>query len=391
MRNCDICGSKNNTLIHRQNFIVAGNSPNFGYNVVCCNKCGFIFASLPVSQKKLDNFYKKNTKYVYKKVSPGIHTSQAKIHDTFVTIVDNVIAKRHKNFHKSTFKTLDIGSGDGHLLYCFNKKGYSNTVGIDPASECRIEAKKRYGVKVQTATFSEYKTKSKYNILASCAVLEHVRNLNSFISKISNLLHNNGVLAIAVPDTENFGYVLKEPFMEFSLEHINFFTRNSLINLFGKHGLTNILFRSEAADSKGNYALYSLWSKSKVKTIPQHDYVGNKKIKGYVSKSKSKLIEVNRIINRLEKSQEEVVVWGVGSLTSRLLADTNLGKLNIKTFIDSNESMQGKKINNVKILSPSFLKNNRETIFISTYMYGDEIRKLLLTKYNYRGKIISIK
>lgn len=386
-RKCEICGSNHFDFIHKQKFTLENNYL-FSYDIVACEKCGFIFASNLPSSKKLKTFYKKNTKYAYKHHQGDLPNDAKKLHFKSFKMTDSYLRKNISYFNKSEIKILDIGSATGYLLNVFKKNGYKNLLGIDPSPDCSIAAKKIYKIKVLPLTLSEYKTKEKFDLIILGSVMEHLNDLKNNLSRISFLLKENGIIFVSVPDGNNFGKIFREPFLEFSLEHINFFTKNSLINLFSNYGLINIKFESLALNSYGGYALNSLWIKSKlVKKITQ-DKVGKNKIISYIKKSLNKLEDINEKIKKFVKSKEEIVIWGLGSLTSRLLATTELKKANIKFFVDSNINQQGKIINNLSVKSPDILKKQKITVFVSTYIYGKEIKKILLSKYNFKGKII---
>ena len=49
---------------------------------------------------------------------------------------------------------------------------------------------------------------------------------------------------------------------------------------------------------------------------------------------------------------QPLLVWGVGQLAMKLLAETSLGKANIAGFVDSNPIHQGKKLHGHPILIP---------------------------------------
>lgn len=386
-RNCEICGSKKLDFIYKQKFILENNEL-FSYDVVACKHCGFTFASNPPSTKKSENFYKKNIKYVYQHEQGSLPEDVKKLHQESFKMIDSYLKHNDHKFNKSTIKILDVGCATGYLLSVFKKNQYKNLLGIDPSAECSITAKKLYNIKVLSLIFSEYKTKEKFDLIILTSVMEHLSEIKNNLLKASSLLKKNGLMFICVPDGDNFGKILREPFLEFSLEHINYFTRRSLNNLFLKCGLENIKFSLFVLDKYGGYALNSLWKKSKQKNNIIYDKVGKRKIISYVKKSSKKLVSINNKIKKLVKSKQKIVIWGVGSLTSRLLATTDLKKTNIQFFVDSNSSLQGKTINNLSVKPPNILKNKKITIFVSTYIYGNEIKKTLLDKYNFKGKII---
>ena len=132
-----------------------------------------------------------------------------------------------------------------------------------------------------------------------------------------------------------------------------------------------------------------MWEAGHDKTLTiKKDTLGEERMLKYLVSSKDLLNKVQKQINILVKTQEQVVVWGVGSLTSRLLATTNLRAANISAFVDSNESVQGQLINRIKIASPDILKNKKMAVLVSTYIHGKAIKKVLLDRYKYKGKII---
>jgi len=386
-RNCEICDSKKSDVLHKQKFALEKNYL-FSYDVVACKNCGFTFASNLPTSKKLEKFYKENTKYAYQHQYGNLPNYIQKFHLDSFKMVNSYFKNHYPKFNKSSSHILDIGCATGYLLSVFKNNQYKNVLGIDPSPECSVVAKKLYNIRVLPLTLSEYQSKEKFDLIILASVMEHFSELKNNLSKASSLLKENGIMFISVPDGGNFGKILREPFLEFSLEHINFFTRNSLLNLMSKYELENIEFNSIALSSYGGYALNSLWKKSKQKKKITFDKVGKKRIILYVKKSSKKLQRLNIKIKNIVKSKEEIVIWGVGSLTSRLLATTDLKNANINFFVDSNTNQQGKIINNLKVKSPDVLINKKSTVFVSTYIYNKEIKNILLEKYKFEGKII---
>ncbi len=103
---------------------------------------------------------------------------------------------------KPNAKVLDIGCGDGHLTIKFAKKiGTKNITGVDGVKEKILIAKKR-GIK--TATFNlEDKwpfQDNQFDVLVSNQVIEHILDLDNFISEARRILKLGGYFVVS---TEN--------------------------------------------------------------------------------------------------------------------------------------------------------------------------------------------
>jgi 2-polyprenyl-3-methyl-5-hydroxy-6-metoxy-1,4-benzoquinol methylase len=391
MRSCEICHSEDYEVLHTQHFIIPEQVclPS-AYDVAVCKNCGFLFAVNIAQQEQYDKYYKSNSKYLYggtEGIPPeGVRQS----HKNAVQLVDSLLEKMYPALNKDTLRLLEIGCATGNLLNTFKEQGFKNLVGMEPSIGCSQVAQELYGIRVIPRSIFEYSSESEdtFDLIVLSGVLEHLKDLGRCIERVTLLLAKKGVLLIRVPDVEKFSTNIREPFLEFSLEHINYFTRQSLSNLLGKYGYESSYFGSDL-DYPDSYVMNSSWVNTGGKKDVIPDTNGKLVMMNYISLATRKLRNVETKIHDLVKSQEEVFVWGVGSLTSRLLATTELKQANIKAFIDSNPAVQGKKITGIEIVSPDTLAGQKTTVFISTYYYSKEIQSRLL-QMNYRGKVIRL-
>ena len=67
-------------------------------------------------------------------------------------------------------------------------------------------------------------------------MLEHLPNLRNDLQKFLTVLNPSCKVIIEVPAIELFSSDTEEPYGEFSIEHINFFSRDSLTNLMKSLG-----------------------------------------------------------------------------------------------------------------------------------------------------------
>ncbi len=386
-RKCEICDTDDKGYLHAQSFVLPDLEKPFEYAVVACNKCGFVFADNVPSQEEYDRYYKSNNKYKYNsKIPSGL----IKIYNDMFLEVEDFFNKNIPSIDKNSFKILDIGCSVGYFLNLFKEHGYKSLKGIEPAPDCGLIAKELYGIEVFSGILSEFTENDEFDFVIMSGVLEHISELNKIISEGVSLLKEDGIFMIVVPDAGNFTSTPNVPFDEFSLEHINYFTHRSLSNLMKRHGFKNIFSKSIDADFYDTKALVSLFARSSAeKENFEMDSEGIACIKNYISASNEKIETLNKMFGDLIESGEELAVWGVGSLTFRLLASSNLPKANIRCFIDSNKALQGKKINGIEVLPPDFFVERTDglMVFISSHSYGKEIRDVLINKYKFRGHI----
>ena len=78
-------------------------------------------------------------------------------------------------------------------------------------------------------------TSKRYDFIRLNTILEHIVELNGTIKNLKTLLNPSGYLYISVPNVMKFKDCKNAPFQEFSVEHINYFSINSLTNLMKRH------------------------------------------------------------------------------------------------------------------------------------------------------------
>lgn len=99
-------------------------------------------------------------------------------------------------------KVLDIGCGDGQKTLKFQKKiGIEKIYGIDGVTERLVAAKNRGVETIQANLEKKWPFKdSTFDVLVSNQVIEHVVDLDNFISECHRILKHNGYCVIS---TEN--------------------------------------------------------------------------------------------------------------------------------------------------------------------------------------------
>lgn len=385
MRACSICGEVKQTLIHRQEFLFADQADASHYDVVACNSCGFVYANDIPEQAALNDFYQTAEHHLHAaKVPEGLRV----IHADFFDFVS-----RHALL-SSASNILDVGCGMGHFLSHFKRAGFDRLRGIEPSPASVRLARELYDLEVVSTTIDDYQANEAYDLISLCGVLEHIADLDTAIGRLSRLMNDKGYLFFAVPDAATFGDTLPhEPFLEFALEHINFFTRPTLDDLLLRHGFEPLHCETHWNDFYRNHYLLGLYRRASATANLSNatDVSGRLSVERYVALSHQRLGEAVARIDPLVDSQEPVVIWGAGSLTARLMCTTPLRQANIVAVIDRNPQLQGKRLGKVLIQPPESIAAYPDaTVFIASTSYGAEISGQLLTQFHWTGKTVTL-
>lgn len=373
-------------LLHRQAFMIPGAEQISCYDVVCCNKCGFVFADNIPAQPEQNEYYAASGRHLHAFELPA---GLAAAHQTFYEFIRANDAP-HLQIDSGI---LDIGCSMGHFLDRFKQDGFADIQGLEPSVSASELARDVYGIDVTPATLEDFRPQRKFDLITLCGVMEHLVALQDTVSRMGELLEADGRLFLAVPDAGSFGSAPpREPFLEFALEHVNFFTSHSLDNLLLPYGYKPIAKASKWNSFYANSYLLALYERSSGKSAELHlDQTGRSSLTRYIALSQARMLSITTTIDELRLSAEPVAVWGAGSLTSRLCATTRLMESNVVAFIDSNEDLHGQAVLGKPVHSPAWLKNNTDlTVFVASYVYADQISIILRDEFNWRGRILTL-
>lgn len=384
-RFCPICSCSEKTLLYKQNFNNRVISLIEDYDVVVCKDCGFVYADNIPSQADFNNYYAVMSKYEFN-YKDGIVPND--YIDYYKKIVNFLIP------HITDFnaKILDIGCSTGALLSIFKLHGYSNLSGIDPSPSCARTAKELYNIEATVNNISDFNTHERFDLIILSAVLEHLVDFSNLMQKIRSLLKDQGLLFIEVPDAERFDLYISAPFQQFSIEHLNYFSQYSIRNL-----LSNLSFKIieiQQNEYKLNlvidpdiFILSRKTDENNFKII--RDDICELNIRNYITKCSKVDLEIKKIMQEKLLNKNKIIVWGVGTHTQRLIG-SGLELSKILFFVDSNIRYIGKKLNGIKIKSPSDIQEEKIPILISTYSYQQEIAYQIKEVLKLKNEIIRI-
>ncbi len=382
-RVCPICQYDEGELIYEQSFSkLSSESLLDGYDVVVCGGCGFGFADHIPHQRDFDLYYSIMSKYEYQdsggKESPFDLARFEVTADLIVTYLAH-----------TEVKILDVGCATGGLLNQLRRKGFPNVIGLDPSLACAEAAWRQYGIRVLTKTISQLnEIDERFDLVILSGVLEHIRDLETHLSSIYNILEENGKVLVVVPDASRFDCFPDAPYQQFSMEHINFFSPVSLCNLMSRNKYRTVSAEQmERQHGHGavNPVVFAIFERCEAEDFASPGFTRctktGKALKNYVRLSDMVERNIHKVIDELVDSGRPVMVWGVGTHTLRLMETSNLARANIVAFIDTNPHYQNKQLRGISVIAPVEILKHSEAILVSSRVFQanivDQIRNEL--------------
>ncbi len=194
---CVCCNNENLSVYKKNSFLKVP--------VYYCSKCR-VYASMDVTEKEL----KKKTESLYKKSYWDERESENTLKSNF-TDVDSQGKRRQwisqyaycePNFDKK--KTLlEIGSGPGQALIWFEEKGFEVT-GIEPDERNVSLINKKLEKGFCRYGFAEsFQVDDKFDIVWMSHVFEHTIRPDLVLEKIAQIMNEDAILFIEVPNCDN--------------------------------------------------------------------------------------------------------------------------------------------------------------------------------------------
>ena len=121
-------------------------------------------------------------------------------------------------YDKEKTGVLDIGSGMGTFLLAAKKYYPGAAEGLDVSVKMAEFVEKNIGVKVHIAQFDSFNPGKKYSLIHMSHVLEHVPDPNRWLQHARQLLSDQGILVINVPNKFGIGNRMQHFFYKAGLK-----------------------------------------------------------------------------------------------------------------------------------------------------------------------------
>jgi 2-polyprenyl-3-methyl-5-hydroxy-6-metoxy-1,4-benzoquinol methylase len=221
-----------------------------------CLSCNFIFAN-PIKKSNFISFSKNYLNY-YRPEKAARFGAPVEL---FVKFFRFLRAWRIAALKPKIKNILDIGSGRGWTLYFLKKYfNYKRTAGTQIEVNAYKFSKEKLGLEIYPQDLLEIFIEGNFSIITAWHVLEHLRNPEQYIKKISGLLDSAGRLLIEVPNYNSWSRRLTgKHWLALDLKHhLFFFTPDSLIALLEKYNFKIEKFHSFSLEQSAFTSAQSL-------------------------------------------------------------------------------------------------------------------------------------
>jgi SAM-dependent methyltransferase len=270
---------------------------------------------------------------------------------------------------------MDLGCGLGDFTKFLTERGYRNVLGVDP-SERNIETARKKGINcIQADSFSDDPNLiGKFDFIIFSHTLEHIFDTFSALENVKRMLKPNGIIYIEVPDASKYCDVDFSPYFFLTYEHVVHYTYEILPKIAGCFGF-DLIQSEQFLKAASYYVLYGLFKNGGQYQPVHYNDTTKLAIQQYLECCKNNL---KIYIEKLEISQEKLILWGIGASTALLLTET-FNKCNVIKLVDYNPSRQGLwfDIGKKKLMiePPESITDHDATIFVLPVMYKDSIIK----------------
>jgi SAM-dependent methyltransferase len=381
-RSCQVCGHDSKKSLYK-NRLATIDTIDLGYTVVTCMQCGFVYANELATAETYSAYYRSLSKY---DVAPSLAA---------IAQVDKDRAQLAVQFCKPYLTPdsaiVDLGCGSGCLLDAFKQAGWAALAGLDPAPAASDIARQLFGIDSvisgtleQAASLLPLET---FKLVCLTGVLEHLPDLRSDIARLVKNMSAEAMFFIEVPALERFTKSPCEPYGEFSLEHVQYFSCASLTAFFSSLGYAATSIQMVELPKGSTDSIYALFSRASselpIENSVHPAHMHPDEMQTYIIQSETAF---SKVLERIRSSSaQEIVIYGAGSHTARLLPRLEQAGLRNKivSIVDNNPNLVGKHLDGFMIEPTEAIAMYPDaTILISSFRFEDGIAKSLRSRHS---------
>jgi len=231
MKNCPICQSNNTKIVFNES----------GIDIIKCKNCSHLFSSFE-GEENYDKYFG------YEEIKDGDYYYWDRARDMMYEDFSERFLKNKKGI------LLDYGCGMGFFIKKIKDIKNWEIKGLEISRQAVNYANIKLNLNnIFCGNINEYNFNDiKFDIITLWDVIEHIKNPDKTINKISKILSNDGILFIHTPNAKLqlfkarlkkilFGMKSNIHYFE-PKDHLNIYTSNSISILLKRNGFKKIKF-----------------------------------------------------------------------------------------------------------------------------------------------------
>jgi SAM-dependent methyltransferase len=221
------------------------------FDLVRCLRCGTVYLNPLPNNDELAKFY------------PEAFYSEPTIISKFASDFLHGSKLREVYQFKKTGRILDVGCGDGGLLFAFKERGWK-TFGADTSEKACRRALNTLGGNVYNCSLKTCSFPSKYfDVVFLNHVIEHMPNPIEELIEISRILKDDGIFFLSTPNIDSYQFeVTKDKWLHLDIpRHLIFYSPCNISLLLRRVGFEVVKIRFPLFDFPFDF-FFSLKSKN---------------------------------------------------------------------------------------------------------------------------------
>jgi len=375
---CDLCGGTDLEIVipahTKEVFITGVGTISLTVGTKICRSCGFVFLSPRMDSEELNNYYDAHSRYIksFDEISKSAYAELCKMQIDLI----------RKKGRISQGNALEIGSAEGFFLFLLSREGF-HADGVEPG----VAYKKYYAENYPELTmhFSMLENtplpKNHYDLCVMRHVLEHIESPTRILQYIHNLMVDEGLLYIEVPNLSGAPAALSDYFHE---QHLSYFNRETIRYACNISGFScdSIEEWNDNPDGSGfNYPVLRILARKTSHALniecPDHS-ISVSDLHEYFLQRKSffsqRIEPLERKITNWVNAGKRLALFGGGPHTVELLQALKIPRHTFICAFDNDSLKWGKLIGGVKIVSPHEIDSYKpDIVIISSREFENEI------------------
>lgn len=232
---CPVCNSSNIELAFNS---IDGEVSMSGFTLYLCKECYLYFVNPQPTSEWLEEYY--NTDYLARTTQDGIVDFKTHFKNFGRGDAEKILLNIKRV--RTVGRVLDIGCGTGGLVKVLHEDGF-NVTGIDISKDAIIKAQELGPLNLINISIENFNTTERFDLIILYGVIEHLREPQKIIEKISNFLNKDGNLLIYTPLVNGlqFSYLREYAGLIMPPYHLFNFSYESILSLTKRFKLIPIL------------------------------------------------------------------------------------------------------------------------------------------------------